>query len=51
MLTSKSTVEIADIEIRIGDMLGALGIDLEVDLRTKLKFNRTRDHRHGGKQA
>lgn len=43
--------EMADIVIRVCDSAGALGIDMEAELRAKLAFNRTRGHRHGGKLA
>ena len=42
--------ELADVLIRIGDMCGALNIDLDAAVRAKLAYNRTR-HRHGGKRA
>jgi NTP pyrophosphatase (non-canonical NTP hydrolase) len=41
--------ELADIVIRVADLCGALGIDLDVAVREKLLFNRTRTHRHGGR--
>ena len=43
--------ELADIVIRVCDSAGALGIDMEAELRAKLAFNRTRSHKHGGKLA
>lgn len=43
--------ELADIIIRVCDSAGALGIDMEAELRAKLAYNRTRGHRHGGKLA
>lgn len=43
--------ELADILIRVGDLCGALGIDLEAAVRQKLAYNRTRPSRHGGKRA
>lgn len=43
--------ELADIIIRVCDDAGALGINLAADLRTKLDYNRTRSHKHGGKLA
>lgn len=42
--------ELADTIIRIADMAGALGIDLEDAIVEKLAFNRTRPYRHGGKR-
>jgi len=44
-------IELADIIIRIGDLCGAYNIDLESAVKTKMAFNRTRSHRHGGKRA
>jgi len=44
-------VEIADAVIRIADLCGELGIDLDTVLQKKLSFNRTRPYRHGGKLA
>jgi NTP pyrophosphatase (non-canonical NTP hydrolase) len=41
--------EIADILIRVGDLAGHLGIDLEEAVRAKMAHNATRPHRHGGK--
>lgn len=43
--------ELADVIIRACDTAGAMGIDMEAELRAKLAFNRTRSHRHGGKIA
>jgi NTP pyrophosphatase (non-canonical NTP hydrolase) len=43
--------EIADVVIRIGDLCGYLGIDLESAVEAKMAFNATRPHRHGGKKA
>lgn len=42
--------ELADIVIRVGDMCGALGIDLEFEIRQKMAHNAMRSHRHGGKR-
>jgi NTP pyrophosphatase (non-canonical NTP hydrolase) len=41
--------ELADVLIRIGDLCGALGIDLEEAVSAKMAYNLTRTHRHGGK--
>ncbi len=41
--------EMADILIRVGDVAGALGIDLQAAVEAKLAFNETRPHRHGNK--
>lgn len=44
-------VELADVLIRIADMCGALGIDLEAAVAEKMAYNATRAYRHGGKVA
>lgn len=41
--------EFADILIRIGHYATLLGIDLEGEVLRKLEYNKTREHRHGGK--
>lgn len=43
--------EIADIAIRLGDLAGAHGVDLEHEVKQKMAHNRTRPHRHGGKRC
>lgn len=43
--------ELADIVIRCFDLAGALGINLEAEVLTKMAFNETRSYRHGGKRA
>jgi NTP pyrophosphatase (non-canonical NTP hydrolase) len=43
--------ELADIIIRVGDLAGYRGIDLEREVAEKMAFNMTRPHRHGGKRA
>lgn len=43
--------ELADIVIRVMDLAGALGIDLQAEIERKMDFNDTRSHRHGGKVA
>lgn len=43
--------ELADVVIRVGDLCGELGIDLEAEIERKMRFNSTRPHRHGGKRA
>ncbi len=42
-------VELADVLIRIGDLCGRYGIDLERVVFDKMAYNATRPHRHGGK--
>jgi hypothetical protein len=44
-------IEIADAVIRIADMCGYLGIDLEQAIATKHEYNKGRPHRHGNKKA
>lgn len=41
--------ELADVVIRIFDMCGHYGIDIEAILEEKAAFNATRPYRHGGK--
>ena len=43
-------IELADVVIRIMDMCGLYGIDLEEAIKTKMEYNKTRPHRHGGKK-
>lgn len=40
-------VELADAMIRIFDMAGKYGLDLEAAIEEKMAYNRTRPHRHG----
>jgi NTP pyrophosphatase (non-canonical NTP hydrolase) len=42
--------EAADVLIRLVDLCGRYGIDLEAETERKLAYNRTRSHRHGGKR-
>jgi len=42
-------VELADTLIRIFDACGANGWDLQKALVMKTEYNKTREHRHGGK--
>lgn len=44
-------VELADTIIRIADMAGYLGLDLDRATALKMAYNRTRPVRHGGKKA
>lgn len=41
--------ELADVIIREGDMSGARNLRLGEAVVAKIKFNMTREHRHGGK--
>ncbi len=41
--------ELADIIIRVGDLAGRMGIDLEREVANKMVFNATRPHKHGRK--
>lgn len=41
--------ELADVIIRIFDMCGLYGIDMEAMLQEKHEFNKTRPYKHGGK--
>lgn len=43
-------VELADCIIRILDWAGHEGVDLDTIIREKMKYNRTRPYRHGGKK-
>ncbi len=42
-------IELADVLIRIGDLCGYFGIDLEQAVKEKLQYNKSRPYRHGGK--
>lgn len=44
-------VELADVLLRVFDLCGALGLNLEQALVRKHEFNKTRPYRHGGKKA
>lgn len=39
--------ELADVCIRIFDLCGLMGIDLEKNIIDKMNFNMTRKHKHG----
>lgn len=41
--------EIADTMIRLADLAGGLGIDLEKHIKLKMHYNSTRGHKHGKK--
>lgn len=42
--------ELADVLIRIGDFCGEHEINLELELEKKMRYNKTRPYRHGGKR-
>lgn len=44
-------IELADAVIRILDLASALGIDMDLAIRMKHEYNKTRPYRHGGKHA
>ena len=39
--------ELADVAIRLADLCGGLGIDLESEVKKKMKKNRKRGYKHG----
>ncbi len=41
--------ELADTVIRIGDLCGVMGIDLEAHVKAKMRYNTTRPYKHGKK--
>lgn len=41
--------ELADILIRVGDLAWLAGVDLEGAVSKKMAYNKTRQHRHGGR--
>lgn len=41
--------EFADVLIRLLDTAGRYGIDLEAEYERKMKYNRTRPYKHGGR--
>ena len=43
--------ELADIIIRVADLCGHYGIDLNRAISEKMEFNRNREYRHGNKHA
>ena len=42
-------IELADCVIRIADMCGKYGIDLDEAIKIKMEYNKLRSHKHGGK--
>jgi NTP pyrophosphatase (non-canonical NTP hydrolase) len=42
--------ELADIVIRVFDMCGYYGIDLERSIKEKMEYNKSRPYKHGGKK-
>lgn len=44
-------IELADLIIRVADMAGFYGIDLDKAVAVKMAYNRTRPYRHGNKLA
>ena len=42
-------IELADVIMRITDLCGLHNIDLEEAISIKIKYNKTRPHRHGKK--
>ena len=44
-------IELADTVIRIADLCGEFGLDLESALTEKMAYNKTRPYRHGNKLA
>ena len=42
-------IELADAVIRIADMCGAYGIDLEAAIEEKMQYNKSRPYKHGKK--
>jgi NTP pyrophosphatase (non-canonical NTP hydrolase) len=41
--------ELADVCIRIFDLCGSRGIDLEAAISKKMEYNKSRNYKHGGK--
>jgi NTP pyrophosphatase (non-canonical NTP hydrolase) len=39
--------ELADVAIRLGDLCGGLGIDLETEILNKMAINESRPYKHG----
>lgn len=47
---SAGAEEMADIVIRVCDLAESMGVDLGYAIRTKMRFNESRPHKHGGKK-
>jgi len=45
----ETTVELADVIIRVLDMAAFYGMDIGGAVMAKVRYNQTRPHRHGGK--
>ena len=43
--------EIADVLIRVLDLTGGMGIDIDEEVAKKLEINKNRGFRHGGKKV
>ncbi|KHD34099.1 nucleotide pyrophosphohydrolase [Clostridium acetobutylicum] len=39
--------ELADVAIRLGDLCGGLGFDLEEEIKKKMEINKSREYKHG----
>lgn len=47
--TENFAEELADVLIRLADLAGGLGIDLDTEIRKKMDKNRSRPYKHGKK--
>jgi len=45
--TANFKEEIADVVIRIGDLSGSCGIDLDAEITNKMEINKNRTYKHG----
>jgi NTP pyrophosphatase (non-canonical NTP hydrolase) len=43
-------IEFADLIIRLADVCGKLGIDMDEAIQLKVEYNKKRPYRHGGKR-
>jgi len=48
---SRLEEELADVIIRVLDLAGGIGLDIEGAISAKMGYNETRPYRHGGKLA